>query len=42
MLTTLSAVGKQFSSAPRSNEEIDAFAAPLADMLVAYARSLST
>lgn len=40
--TTLSAVGKQFSESPRTAEEIDAYAAALADMLCAYLDSLAS
>ncbi|HCR1545546.1 TPA: hypothetical protein ONA86_005900 [Pseudomonas aeruginosa] len=34
--TTQSCVGKQFSTTPRSNEEIQIYADALADMLCAY------
>ena len=37
---TLSAVGREFSSAPRSSAEIDAYADAMADMLCAYLSSL--
>jgi AcrR family transcriptional regulator len=38
--TTLSQVGKAFSEAPRTEEEIAAYAEAMADMFVAYLRSL--
>ena len=37
---TLSAVGKAFSSAPRSSAEINAYGDAMADMLCAYLRSI--
>ncbi|RRI06443.1 TetR/AcrR family transcriptional regulator [Mesorhizobium tamadayense] len=36
ILTTLSAVGQDFSASPRTSAEIDAYAAALADMFCAY------
>lgn len=39
--TTLSAVGKEFSSTPRSAEAIAAYADALADMLCAYLQNLA-
>jgi AcrR family transcriptional regulator len=39
--TTLSAVGKQFSSAPRKPAEITAYADAMADMFCAYLESLA-
>jgi AcrR family transcriptional regulator len=41
IVTTLSAVGKRFSEAPRTLAEIDTYAGALADMLCAYLESLS-
>jgi AcrR family transcriptional regulator len=41
IMTTLSVVGKQFSEAPRTRAEIEAYAGALADMLCAYLASLS-
>jgi AcrR family transcriptional regulator len=38
--TTLSAVGKQFSEAPRTPAEIEAYAETMADMFCAYLESL--
>jgi AcrR family transcriptional regulator len=38
--TTLSQVGKAFSEAPRTEDEISAYAEAMADMFVAYLRSL--
>ncbi|HEV2572907.1 MAG TPA: TetR family transcriptional regulator [Beijerinckiaceae bacterium] len=38
--TTLSAVGKQFSSSPRAAEEIETYAEAVADMLCAYLKDL--
>ncbi|AOY96599.1 TetR family transcriptional regulator [Cupriavidus sp. USMAA2-4] len=38
--STLGAVGKQFSEAPRCDEEIDIYADAMADMLVAYLERL--
>jgi AcrR family transcriptional regulator len=40
--TTLSAVGKSFSEAPRTRREIEAYAAAMADMFCAYLRSLKS
>jgi AcrR family transcriptional regulator len=37
--TTLSQVGKQFSTSPRTDAEIEAYAGGLADMLCAYLRT---
>ena len=39
--TTLSAVGKQFSSSPRAAEDIETYADAVADMLCAYLKDLS-
>jgi AcrR family transcriptional regulator len=41
IVTTLGAVGKRFSEAPRTLAEIDTYAGALADMLCAYLDSLS-
>jgi AcrR family transcriptional regulator len=41
IVTTLGAVGKRFSEAPRSLAEIDTYSGALADMLCAYLDSLS-
>jgi AcrR family transcriptional regulator len=41
VVTTLSAVGKQFSESPRSTEEIARYSDALSDMLSAYLQSLS-
>lgn len=41
VMTTLSAVGQQFSETPRAGEEISAYAEALADMLCAYLASLA-
>jgi AcrR family transcriptional regulator len=41
VMTTLSAVGQQFSAAPRTDAEITAYADALADMLCAYAAKLA-
>lgn len=38
--TTLSSVGKSFSESPRTDEEIEAFAAAMGQMFCAYLRSL--
>ena len=38
--TTLSAVGKHFSEAPRTSVEIEAYAGAMADMFCAYLRAL--
>ena len=40
IMSTLSAVGKQFSESPRTPAEIEAYADALADMFCAYIRSL--
>ena len=40
IMTTLSAVGKQFSETPRGHAEIEAYAEAMADMFCAYARDL--
>lgn len=40
IMTTLSAVGKDFSGSPRSDAEIDAYANAMADMFCAYIASL--
>lgn len=40
VITTLSAVGKQFSESPRTSAHIEAYAEGLADMLCAYLQSL--
>ena len=40
IMTTLGAVGKQFSEAPRTPAEIDAYADAMADMFCAYLTSL--
>jgi AcrR family transcriptional regulator len=42
VMSTLSAVGQQFSSTPRSDEEIAAYSEALADMLCAYLAKLAT
>ncbi len=36
IITTLTAVGKEFSEKPRTEEEINAYAGAMADMLCAY------
>jgi AcrR family transcriptional regulator len=41
IVTTLSAVGKRFSEAPRDSAEIDTYSGALSDMLCAYLDSLS-
>ncbi|MER9198317.1 TetR family transcriptional regulator [Mesorhizobium sp. M0019] len=41
IMTTLSTVGKQFSEAPRTSMEIEAYADAMADMLCAYLRGLN-
>lgn len=41
LMVTLSAVGKQFSETPRTDEEITAYAEALSDMLCAYLDSLA-
>ncbi|HTV25660.1 MAG TPA: TetR family transcriptional regulator [Polyangiaceae bacterium] len=41
IMTTLSAVGKQFSEAPRTSAEIAAYSGALADMMCAYLDSLA-
>ena len=41
LMTTLSAVGKQFSETPRTDAEISAYADALADMLCAYLAKLA-
>lgn len=41
IMTTLSAVGKQFSEAPRTPAEIDAHAEAMADMFCAYLETLA-
>lgn len=38
--TTLGTVGKEFSEAPRSAAEIDAYADAMADMFCAYLKQL--
>jgi AcrR family transcriptional regulator len=40
VMTTLSAVGKQFSETPRTTAEIESYANAIADMLCAYLRTL--
>lgn len=40
VMTTLSTVGKQFSEAPRTSAEIEAYADAMADMFCAYLRGL--
>ncbi|MER8385145.1 TetR family transcriptional regulator [Mesorhizobium sp. M1428] len=40
VMTTLSTVGKQFSEAPRTAKEIEAYADAMADMFCAYLRGL--
>lgn len=40
ILTTLSAVGKQFSEAPRTQAEIESYAEAMADMFCAYLEGL--
>ena len=40
MITTLSKVGKQFSTAPRSPEEIESYARAMAEMFCAYLANL--
>ena len=40
IISTLSAVGKQFSESPRTEKEIEAYAAAMADMFCAYLDSL--
>jgi hypothetical protein len=40
VMTTLSQVGKELSSSPRSNSEIRAYADAMADMFVAYLKKL--
>jgi AcrR family transcriptional regulator len=42
IVTTLSAVGKRFSEAPRTRAEVDTYSGALADMLCVYLDSLST
>jgi len=41
IMTTLGAVGKQFSETPRAPAEIEAYADAMADMLCAYLRQLA-
>jgi len=41
VMATLSAVGQQFSETPRTDPEIDAYAAAMADMLCAYLSKLA-
>jgi len=41
VMATLSAVGQQFSETPRTDAEIDAYAAAMADMLCAYLAKLA-
>lgn len=41
IVTTLTAVGKEFSETPRTDEEIDAYAGAKADMLCAYVETLA-
>jgi hypothetical protein len=40
IITTLTAVGKEFSETPRTDEEIDVYAAAMADMLCSYVNTL--
>ncbi|KQV25380.1 TetR family transcriptional regulator [Rhizobium sp. Root1203] len=40
IITTLTAVGKEFSETPRTDEEIDVYAAAMADMLCSYVDTL--
>ncbi|MGZ9724312.1 TetR family transcriptional regulator [Rhizobium miluonense] len=40
--TTLTTVGKEFSQTSRTEQEIDAYAGAMADMLCAYAETLAT
>jgi AcrR family transcriptional regulator len=40
IITTLIAVGKEFSETPRTDEEIDVYAAAMADMLCSYVNTL--
>ncbi len=40
IVTTLTAVSKEFSETPRTDEEIDAYASAMADMLCAYVETL--
>ncbi len=42
MTTTMSAVGKQFSEAPRTPAEIEAYASAMADMFCAYLHDLES
>jgi AcrR family transcriptional regulator len=42
IITTITAVGKEFSETPRTSAEVDAFAKTLADMLCAYVNELET
>lgn len=41
IITTLTAVGKEFSETPRTEEEIDTYASAMADMLCAYVETLA-
>lgn len=41
IMTTLSAVGKQFSESPRSSAEIEAYAKAMADMFCIYIRNIA-
>ncbi|WP_439627157.1 TetR family transcriptional regulator [Shinella sp.] len=41
IVTTLTAVGKEFSETPRTDEEIDAYASAMADMLCAYVEAMA-
>ncbi len=40
IITTLTAVGKEFSETPRTDEEIDVYAVAMADMLCSYVDTL--
>jgi AcrR family transcriptional regulator len=40
IITTLTAVGKEFSEAPRTDGQVDVYAAAMADMLCAYVDAL--
>ncbi|UPG92248.1 TetR family transcriptional regulator [Luteibacter aegosomaticola] len=42
ILSTMSAVGKDFSSSPRTRDEVEAFSAAMADMFCAYLRDIET
>jgi AcrR family transcriptional regulator len=41
IMTTLSAVGKQFSESPRTHAEIEAYAEAMSDMFCAYLRDIT-